>query len=179
MTGKALSKCYKILSKCYNLSLPQLTDWIDGRKKQMIPLPVSSGFTLCNRLSKLKAFFAHLMCLDDTTESEQGCNTEQTPNRPSGMRHDQADGKILPLVERRSNFDKTASHDQKVKTNSSRPSSVWIDASQIGRAPNKQLFGTLIKLGSKALYLKVIYGSTQYLILFESSTLNQLSPISL
>ena len=95
------------------------------------------------------------------------------------MRHDQADGKILPLVERRSHFDKTASHDQKVKTNSSRPSSVWIDASQIGRAPNKQLFGTLIKLGSKALCLKVIYGSTQYLILFESSTLNQLSPISL
>ena len=84
------------------------------------------------------------------------------------MRHDQADGKILPLVERRSHFDKTASHDQKVKTNSSRPSSVWIDASQIGRAPNKQLFGTLIKLGSKALCLKVIYGSTQYLILFES-----------
>ena len=48
-----------------------------------------------------------------------------------------------------------------------------------GGHQTNNFFGTLIKLGSKALYLKVIYGSTQYLILFESSTLNQLSPISL
>ena len=49
--------------KHHNLPLLLLTDEIDGRKKQMIALAVSSGFTFSSHLSKrcqtLKAFFSH------------------------------------------------------------------------------------------------------------------------
>ena len=60
MSGKARSKHH-------NLPLLLLTDEIDGRKKQMIALAVSSGFTFSSHLSKrcqtLKAFFSHLLML--------------------------------------------------------------------------------------------------------------------
>ena len=53
--------------KHHNLPLLLLTDEIDGRKKQMIALAVSSGFTFSSHLSKccqtLKAFFSHLLML--------------------------------------------------------------------------------------------------------------------
>ena len=91
--GKFREVSAKSASKCYNLA-PPVVDGLDRweEKANDTSCAVSSDFTLCSRLSKrrqkLKAFFARLMCLDDTTESEQGWNIEQTPNRPSGMRDD-------------------------------------------------------------------------------------------
>ena len=78
------------------------------------------------------------------------------------MRHEQADRRILQLVERRFHLDKTASHDQRIKTYTHPPSSVWIDAACIGRPSNSNfLFGECPILWSK-LTLKVVYHLGQH-----------------
>ena len=89
----------------------------------------------------------------------KGGTLNRPPNRPSGLRDDQAaDGKILPLVERRFHLDKTASHDtRESKPTANHPFSVWIDATCIGKLSKKKQFWDTATSQGSCLGLNFIY----------------------
>ena len=140
--GKLREVWGKALSKCYNLPLCWRIGWMGGKSKWYLSRGLVGFYTLksfVKALAKIKSIFLSLDVswwhqwvigrVGDWTDPPSG-------HQGWGMSMSRQMGGFSFNVERRFHLDKTASHDQRIKTYTHPLSSVWIDATCFGR-PSK------------------------------------------